>query len=626
MGNTSSTLNQTSFWLGSEIMGYIDAGLVAPTFNDAGQAAANLAKLQAALDQGGDVYFIGRGVAYISGPLEIGDNTKLIIDKEMVLTNASGAPGNMLVTKNFAAWVASGDGIFTPVTLSWSSGQDVGVAWTAHGLSDGAPIYIDGADQAIYNGVFQVEVVDADNLTYTPMRQPTTAPTGTTGAVVANRNIIVEGGQFDYNFPTINPGNTPQAFALIGAFAQNIEFRDIIAKNVSKYCVCFGGVRDYYVKNLFAPHTNSDGVKVYGPAFNGVIDGVSGVFGDDVVSFHNLETVAPYTGFNFTGGGDIIGAIGRNLDGLSPTSIAVIYPVGGGVIQDVGYDGIHGFADNTALRIAGGDVQASGLYFKNSDAFGGYVLNVSDVTIDVLTLENIAMNQLAANPGPSLAILSTATIGVLNVDNAAASLPGAPLATSNTYLAISGEVDNVNLNNACFDNPSQNFLAVVALTSGAQARQINVNDGKFLSPFYMVQVQGGSTGSPMVHINGAYINVAGVVNAFEDCSLSIENCNILVAYNGILRTEGTSKAYELSMTSNRIGGTAPTWVEVGTTNSVTPFGFDVPIDIALVPRTAGAYCKATVNQGTIIAGNLVVCDATGAAGSWHQVTNPALVY
>lgn len=607
-------------------MGYIDAGLVTPALNDASQATANVTKLQAALDQGGDVYFIGRGVAYIDGPLEIGDNTKLVIDKEMVLTNASGAPGNMLVTKNFAAWAALGSGIFTSVTLSWSSGPDVNINWPGHGKSDGAPIYIEGADQSLYNGIFQVRVVDADNLEYTPMRQPTTAPTGSVGALLANRNIIVEGGQFDYNFPTINPGNNPNAFALIGAFAQNIEFRDNVVMHVAKYCVCFGAVRDYYVKNLFAPQTNSDGVKIYAPAFNGVIDGVSGIFGDDVVSFHNLETAFPYTGFNFTAGGDIIGAVGRNLDGTSPTSIAVIYPVGAGFIQNVGYDGIHGYASNTALRIAGGDVQVSNIYFRNSDAFGGYVLNVSDVTIDVLTLDNIAMNTVDSNTGPSLVILDTATVGVLNVENAGASLPGAPLLTSNTYLAIAGDVDNVNLNDACFDNPSQNYLAAVALTNGALARQINVNGGKFLSPYYIVQVQGGSGGSPMVHINGAYINVAGVVDAFEDCSLSIENCNILVAYNGILRTEGTGDTYELSMTSNRIGGTAPTWVEVGSGNSVIPRGFDVPIDIASIPRVAGAYCKATVNQGTIIAGNLVVCDGTGAAGSWHQVTNPSLVY
>jgi peptidoglycan/LPS O-acetylase OafA/YrhL len=52
-------------------------------------------------------------------------------------------------------------------------------------------------------------------------------------------------------------------------------------------------------------------------------------------------------------------------------------------------------------------------------------------------------------------------------------------------------------------------------------------------------------------------------------------------------------------------------------------GFDVPIDIARLPRTHGQYCAPTVNQVTIVAGNLVVCIGTNTTGSLHQQSNPS---
>lgn len=51
------------------------------------------------------------------------------------------------------------------------------------------------------------------------------------------------------------------------------------------------------------------------------------------------------------------------------------------------------------------------------------------------------------------------------------------------------------------------------------------------------------------------------------------------------------------------------------------------VDLSKVSRaSAGGVAKASVGAGTIIAGNLAICDATNAAFSWKQLSNTALVY
>lgn len=607
-------------------MGYIDAGLVTPALNDTTQAAANVTKLQAALDQGGDVYFIGRGIAYINAPLVIGSNTNLIIDEGLILTNALDAPGNMLVSSQFAAWSANGNAAYSSVSLDWTAGNSVQVTWEAHGLNHGDSFVVGGADQSYYGGVFQVDsVVDANNFTYTPIMQPLAAPTGTVLAMKANRNIRVRGGQFNYNNPSVGGPGT-QSFAIAMAFVQGLLLEDLQVSNAAKYCIALGAVRDAVVRRLHAPITASDGIKCYGPANNVLVDGTSGVFGDDVCSFHNIENDGGFTQYNFTLGGDIIGCRGQNLDGKSPTSIAVMYVVtSGGKMIDVGFDGVHGYAGNTVLRIDGDSGPCSGLYFKNVDALGGYMLNVQNTKIDVLTLENIALNIGTDNTGPALAILPDATIGTLAIKSPCTLLDGMPPQSSNTYLAINGTVTNVTFDDACFEGDA-NWLAAITVNSGSTVGQVNINGGVYTAPFYAVQLQNGALGAPQVSVSGALLNLAGVLDSFISGSLSVRDCNIVVAYNGILRTEGTDTTTQLSMSGNQIGDVAPTWVDTGTGTTVIPKGFDVPIDIGAVPRTAGAYCTANADQGTIVAGNLVVCDASNAAGSWHQLSDPSLVY
>jgi hypothetical protein len=65
------------------------------------------------------------------------------------------------------------------VTALTSSGSTAAATVTSHGYSDGDPVLIAGADQAGYNGTFNITVVDANTFTYQVAEGLTTPATGT---------------------------------------------------------------------------------------------------------------------------------------------------------------------------------------------------------------------------------------------------------------------------------------------------------------------------------------------------------------------------------------------------------------------------------------------------------------
>lgn len=65
------------------------------------------------------------------------------------------------------------------VTALTASGQTATATVTAHGYGDGEPVLIAAADQAAYNGTFNISVVDANTFTYLMASEPASPATGT---------------------------------------------------------------------------------------------------------------------------------------------------------------------------------------------------------------------------------------------------------------------------------------------------------------------------------------------------------------------------------------------------------------------------------------------------------------
>jgi hypothetical protein len=91
---------------------------------------------------------------------------------------------------------------------------------------------------------------------------------------------------------------------------------------------------------------------------------------------------------------------------------------------------------------------------------------------------------------------------------------------------------------------------------------------------------------------------------------------------GVLRFDQAATYKVYSNGGNNLGA----WFTLDTTNSVTPFGFDISMDVSHATRTTGAYVfNSNASLGTLGAAGLVIDQGTSSP-SWHLLANPTLDY
>lgn len=84
-----------------------------------------------------------------------------------------------MTSKTWAIWSSLTAGTPVSVTSITLSSTTATVTATAHGLSDGDPVLIAGANQAAYNGIKAISYVDANTFTFQTTAGTTTPATGT---------------------------------------------------------------------------------------------------------------------------------------------------------------------------------------------------------------------------------------------------------------------------------------------------------------------------------------------------------------------------------------------------------------------------------------------------------------
>lgn len=86
------------------------------------------------------------------------------------------------------------------------SGSTATATLTAHGFATNNSVYVSGADQSDYNGLFTITVTGVNTFTYTVANSPTTPATGTITARIELDNSVVSGGG-GYSFNYTHDGN-----------------------------------------------------------------------------------------------------------------------------------------------------------------------------------------------------------------------------------------------------------------------------------------------------------------------------------------------------------------------------------------------------------------------------------
>ncbi len=620
---------------------------VTPVLGQIAAAAANTAMIQQALAHGGRVDVRGQGVAYLNATLVIGDATELTLEAGLTLRQAPNTNRSMLRTSASLASTAA-------VTLSWTAGRLCMVAWPAHGLTAGQSVWLQGAanvaSQTPYLGVFPVvSVTDANTLVVRLRRAPTAAPTLTVLAVRANQGVTVQGGGlWDYDFAN-NPipiNVDTQALVMVGVDGL---VADVHVQNAFKYCLTLSAVANWRA-GLQTPVTHSDGVKVYGPAFDGEVLRLAGAPGDDFISFQPKEA-AGFLQYPLSEG-DIIGVRGGNLQqngqsGTDTVGMLTFYAHGIYTIDDVEIAGVRGENGYRAINLRNSGDQSSGQFGRIKvtgvacralyPAYADASVTGATLTGDRLELglENSQTTGDTANNlyqehihiGGSVSV-KTLRIGLKLTD------PGFGAAGTSYAVNMAGSAKQLVLDEvhfACAANAR--FLNI-----GNSSQAITVDQVVFRGGYYAcahVVDPGGVSSANFANTpeigfdrtrvegtgNTSVVGLYGAANVTFHSAV-LNNCNL-----GLLRANGSYACTVRSLGTRLLGSSA--WITAPTgTPAFTVQSEEVQADVTagFVARTNGARLWNT-NSAAGSLGQAGVVDCAGtASGSWKLRAQPTQTY
>jgi len=579
--------------------------------------------LQSLLNEGGDIKLEGNGEIVINDTLIVYSDTNLHISPGLTIKRADSTNKPMFKCSMFY------DAGVT-VTISWTSGELATVNWTGHGQSANDYIWLFGANQSPYRGVFFIRsITDANSFVIQLERTPTAAATGTIKAVVPNKNITFDiQGMLDGNSAnqSISVG-TDRHLSILGGFNLNvINYR---FTNSVKYGLCIAAFNDLTVGSVYTPYTGSDCMKLYGPGHHAKIDDVFATYcGDDCLSLTAKEPAA-FSIYDFSNGDLIDIEIGNVRCDNTAAGTFKIYPTDVAFIDDIRINKIKSSGQSGIVETSGltscivGSVRF-GSILANEHSSGSIVPIRLDMngTIDYVSFDKISGYQGAAGLG----FIEVTANTVINkfLATSPSFLTGA---AASYFVLVGGTVRHLEVTKGRFTSLGT-FNARCMQITGTVTKLI-MDSNYFASLDNIVNVtSAATTGIEIVfkfnHINNCFGALALQQNAKVTLMANSGN----VSTNGLVRGNQASKQIDItSLGGNLVTASGSMFIKAVGSEIFSMNGIDIPIDLAFVTRAVGGVmAKASVNAGTILAGNVAVNDMTNAANSWKQVSNTTLVF
>lgn len=593
------------------------AGLSLSTTNSAAAATANVTAIQAALTAGGLVQITAPGTYYINSTLTIYSNSTLYIGAGVTLIVLSGAGGKP-VLQNYAFTQRSAG---TTVTLTWSAGTSASIAWTAHGLSKGDAVYLQGATLSVFNTIGVVNTVtDANNVVIDLQYVPGGAVSGTIKAIKCDQNITVDvQGVLDYNYPNNDPGasNLSSCGVTLGII-HGLRVRALQVRNAMKFACMYGAVRDFTIDNMFAPVTNSDILHGYGPLINGAARNTAGRGGDDCVILQPRESSA-FPNFVWTNG-DVINV---HIDGadcesvLSGAGIVQLYPNGTDKMIGIKVSRVSGITNG------GGGVQVI-----SAQSASDVVESLEIDHVNVKGLYGVRIDRSASNA------VTVNHLRVRGLQENSQSTSALCFFLGTACAVRDGEID-VNVNNSAFTGGQ--YAAQISGTYQRLKFGGSINGG---SAARGVQIQTAQTGELIVSMTQRTGDqlvggtaVSGTIT-LRDCDTAIANVispttvsgtvNVNLVGNrfnnasgGVVRS--TSGTFNIRSGGNDWQGTSVPALAPSGTPTFNLYGLDMSVDVGATwfsKTTSGQYCfNNGAARGTLTQNRLVTCNGT----NWVQV-------
>jgi|WetSurMetagenome_2_1015567.scaffolds.fasta_scaffold00310_32 hypothetical protein len=604
--------------------------------SSATDATNNVSAINTAIQNFNNIIIVGQGVAEINGRVVQRSNTVVSMQKGLKLKQRDNTNSNNLWVTDAYDTMSS----HATVTPSWTSGHLFNLQWTAHEVVTNDSVWI-RADTLTatsttpeYLGVFSVEsVTDADNIVLRTIKPPIAAPQITGGvfkAVKATTNFVMEDITIDYNTAnnTAPSLDTGRHCVVIGG-ASRFELNRLNIQNANKYCLCIGGVTAFKVKD-FTYDSNSDGIKVYGPCWGDwVVDGIRGQGKDDIISVHTGEDQILFSQYRFVFGNVFDGVV-KNV--FAKTTVGAIAT----------YTSDNEFMDSITFKDC--SVDTNSYCFK---AFTAYTTGKGGT----ITLDNVTGINRAGTACISFQKPQWQTINIINCR---------PLMLHTRFIefVLNGSAKNINIDKITADVAfpttglqvpvmvDQYTIDILTVTkskfkkNGTQTmRVVNLNplsavkklivEGNQINTVDVVTVGSGLASVPKLNANGNVFESATQVFSLASAADCYANNNTMTGVTGgVLRANGTFAASLTTDGQNTL--VSGNWFVIPSgTPTLTFKGEDIAIDVGAtgVSRTAGAKLKNTAaGRGTLVQNELVVCDTTAAANSWHQVTVPTNVF
>lgn len=573
------------------------------------------------LKLGGSFTLMAPGTYLLDNSLKIYSNSTLTLGYGVTLKNDSAK--NKVFRPLLVGSLYSVAGTAIAIT---SSGTTATVTWTNHGLAINDWVAIAGAVETSYLGVFSIaSVPTANTFTYVMSEAASATPaTGTVLGWVADHDIAIRGGIWDYNEANLNGSDTIIKMSLVLPHIANLEIRGGTFLNAEKYCIFPINVRNIVLDNLRFD-TPSDGIH-----FNGVngaeISDIAGQVGDDLVALLSSEGSLTYT----------LGAWQkfptravtiRNIRGDNCLQSGVKITGGDHFYQDIVIDGVFGVFGNSPVTIfedipfALSCPNIDSIILKNirPDAWSTtlgcvrYVTSAGSGTIKRMEIHGIQAVLAGSQKlvdirslGAGIATVGHLVIRDLAYDGAALTGSGGGIVLSSNAACDFMEIDGFRMEGSSTNNSlvqSDGSLTRAALNNGlthsGNGFFFRVNSGAGACDLYLSNVNSRTTNNPVQFLRACNLFASNWVHAGSTCI----NINGTGTYN--LRGGVTS---------------ANTHIAIAGGASVLVFGFGFsadPITPALA-ATVGQFLTSTqagVEGGPAVLGPAGwVALGTGAGG------------
>ena len=489
---------------------------------------------------------------------------------------------------------------------------------------------------------------------FTRMFRAYKAPVAVSGSITAKAcdvNINIINGRWNYNYTGGNnaAGQSPDRHAIVLGFIANSSVRGIVPYDGNKYLVNVGAVANVTIDSVFSPQHRSDIVKVYGPAYNAQVRNISGVSGDDGVSFQGIEP-AGFIGYTFSNG-DILNCSAENLEveHSGGQGACTLYGSDEEIIDQIRVTNVVGFSSTAGNVVIGNGSGFIGRFGRVLiDKVGG---TVTGATAAAVTLQStgsgeasITVQGITAQAFYSFLAQSSPTVRELIIRDCTPRDLGA----AGTPIRLNGIIaKRVSVEGCTFENLAattsgyliscegtssigllevkKNFTPMeiffLALDCALTDVVVDGNSSQGLSSHF-VRVNSNCTGTPTIRIVNNTTNTLAAFNPNVSCDVFFSGNRFSGATNGVVRTGSTPTVPIRSAGNNLVSGT---WVVVPSgTPVLTVYGWDITIDpagLTGLATTNGQFCTSNnataAKQGPAVRAfsiNAWYALATGAAG------------